>query len=57
MASTHAPLAPLGFDLMSQKPQRGDRSRRDDDRYLFPGSADVGRTEAIHQLYRPLYSG
>ncbi|MDV0403422.1 exodeoxyribonuclease V subunit gamma [Klebsiella michiganensis] len=28
-------LAPLGFDLMSQKPQRGDRSRRDDDRYLF----------------------
>ncbi len=28
-------LAPLGFDLMSQKPQRGDRDRRDDDRYLF----------------------
>ena len=28
-------LAPLGFDLMSQKPLRGDRSRRDDDRYLF----------------------
>ncbi|MCN2635312.1 exodeoxyribonuclease V subunit gamma [Escherichia coli] len=28
-------LAPLGFDLMSQKPKRGDRSRRDDDRYLF----------------------
>ncbi|WP_058913733.1 exodeoxyribonuclease V subunit gamma [Entomohabitans teleogrylli] len=28
-------LAPLGFDLMSQKPERGDRSRRDDDRYLF----------------------
>ncbi len=28
-------LPPLGFDLMSQKPQRGDRSRRDDDRYLF----------------------
>ncbi|HEE0081787.1 TPA: exodeoxyribonuclease V subunit gamma [Citrobacter youngae] len=28
-------LAPLGFDLMSQKPRRGDRSRRDDDRYLF----------------------
>lgn len=28
-------LAPLGFDLMSQHPQRGDRSRRDDDRYLF----------------------
>ncbi|MEX9250568.1 exonuclease V subunit gamma, partial [Salmonella enterica] len=26
---------PLGFDLMSQKPMRGDRSRRDDDRYLF----------------------
>ncbi|EFK9319834.1 exodeoxyribonuclease V subunit gamma [Escherichia coli] len=28
-------LAPLGFDLMSQKPKRGDCSRRDDDRYLF----------------------
>ncbi|EQA0895728.1 exodeoxyribonuclease V subunit gamma [Escherichia coli] len=28
-------LAPLGFDLMSQKPKRGDRSRRNDDRYLF----------------------
>lgn len=28
-------LAPLGFDLMNQKPMRGDRSRRDDDRYLF----------------------
>ncbi|EHX8873554.1 exodeoxyribonuclease V subunit gamma [Escherichia coli] len=28
-------LAPLGFDLMSQKTKRGDRSRRDDDRYLF----------------------
>lgn len=28
-------LVPLGFDLISQDPQRGDRSRRDDDRYLF----------------------
>ncbi|HBL4692367.1 exodeoxyribonuclease V subunit gamma [Citrobacter sedlakii] len=28
-------LPPLGFDLMNQKPMRGDRSRRDDDRYLF----------------------
>ena len=28
-------LSPLGFDLMSSKPVRGDRSRRDDDRYLF----------------------
>ncbi|MGY0156858.1 exodeoxyribonuclease V subunit gamma [Edwardsiella tarda] len=28
-------LAPLGFDLMAGKVQRGDRSRRDDDRYLF----------------------
>jgi exodeoxyribonuclease V gamma subunit len=28
-------LAPLGFDLMSHQAQRGDRSRRDDDRYLF----------------------
>jgi exodeoxyribonuclease V gamma subunit len=28
-------LPPLGFDLMAQQVQRGDRSRRDDDRYLF----------------------
>ncbi|MFI8417463.1 exodeoxyribonuclease V subunit gamma [Serratia sp. NPDC078593] len=28
-------LPPLGFDLMSQQVKRGDRSRRDDDRYLF----------------------
>lgn len=28
-------IPPLGFDLMAQKPLRGDRSRRDDDRYLF----------------------
>lgn len=26
---------PLGFDLMAQNPQKGDRSRRNDDRYLF----------------------
>ena len=25
----------LGFDLIAQKPRRGDRSRRNDDRYLF----------------------
>jgi exodeoxyribonuclease V gamma subunit len=28
-------LPPLGFDLMAQQPQKGDRSRRDDDRFLF----------------------
>ncbi|MGG7669962.1 exodeoxyribonuclease V subunit gamma [Yersinia sp. J1] len=28
-------LPPLGFDLMAKQIQRGDRSRRDDDRYLF----------------------
>ncbi|WON76015.1 exodeoxyribonuclease V subunit gamma [Serratia sp. UGAL515B_01] len=28
-------LPPLGFDLMAQQIKRGDRSRRDDDRYLF----------------------
>ncbi|MEL4012695.1 exodeoxyribonuclease V subunit gamma [Dryocola clanedunensis] len=40
-------LAPLGFDLMSQKPQRGDRSRRDDDRYLF--------LEALNSAQQCLY--
>lgn len=28
-------IAAMGFDLMSDDPRRGDRSRRDDDRYLF----------------------
>ena len=28
-------IAPTGFDLISRHPRRGDRSRRDDDRYLF----------------------
>ncbi|MDS1502058.1 exodeoxyribonuclease V subunit gamma [Shigella boydii] len=40
-------LAPLGFDLMSQKPKRGDRSRRDDDRYLF--------LEALISVQQKLY--
>ncbi|MBB1202891.1 exodeoxyribonuclease V subunit gamma [Enterobacteriaceae bacterium 89] len=40
-------LAPLGFDLMSQKPVRGDRSRRDDDRYLFLEAL----MSAEHRLY------
>ncbi|MGB0734306.1 MAG: exodeoxyribonuclease V subunit gamma, partial [Pontibacterium sp.] len=28
-------MPPLGFDLIASQPTRGDRSRRDDDRYLF----------------------
>ncbi|MFW1677021.1 exodeoxyribonuclease V subunit gamma [Pontibacter sp. JAM-7] len=28
-------MPPMGFDLMRDHPKRGDRSRRDDDRYLF----------------------
>ena len=28
-------IAPMGFDLMANDHQKGDRSRRDDDRYLF----------------------
>ena len=28
-------LPSMGFDLMAKEPRRGDRSRRDDDRYLF----------------------
>ncbi len=28
-------LPPVGFDLMAKFPRKGDRSRRDDDRYLF----------------------
>ncbi|CAK9884339.1 MAG: RecBCD enzyme subunit RecC [Candidatus Erwinia impunctatus] len=40
-------LPPLGFDLMSQKPRKGDRSRRDDDRYLFLEALNA----AQHRLY------
>lgn len=40
-------LAPLGFDLMSQQPKKGDRSRRDDDRYLF--------LEALNSAQQQLY--
>lgn len=40
-------LPPLGFDLMSQQPRKGDRSRRDDDRYLF--------LEAISSAQQQLY--
>ena len=40
-------LPPLGFDLMAQQVKRGDRSRRDDDRYLFP--------EAILSAQQRLY--
>lgn len=40
-------LPPLGFDLMSQQPKKGDRSRRDDDRYLF--------LEAINSAQQQLY--
>ena len=38
---------PLSFDLMAQRPQRGDRSARDDDRYLF--------LEAIFSARETLY--
>lgn len=40
-------IPPLGFDLMAEKPQRGDRKRRDDDRYLF--------LEALNSAERQLY--
>lgn len=40
-------LAPLGFDLMQQQSRKGDRSRRDDDRYLFLEAM----ISAQHQLY------
>jgi len=40
-------LPPLGFDLMSKQMQKGDRSRRDDDRYLF--------LEAVNSAQQQLY--
>ncbi|MGU0044177.1 hypothetical protein ACVXHA_25005 [Escherichia coli] len=50
-------LAPLGFDLMSQKPKRGDRSRRDDDRYLFLEALHFRAAKTLYQLYRAFHSG
>jgi exodeoxyribonuclease V, gamma subunit len=48
-------LAPLGFDLMSQKPVRGDRSRRDDDRYLFlEALMSAGQTLYISYIGRSI---
>lgn len=41
------PSVKLPFDLMKIKPQKGDRSRRDDDRYLFLESVISAR----HTLY------
>ncbi|SUC32582.1 Exodeoxyribonuclease V gamma chain [Providencia rettgeri] len=40
-------IPPLGFDLMAEKPVRGDRKRRDDDRYLF--------LEALNSASKQLY--
>ncbi|EMN4128952.1 MULTISPECIES: exodeoxyribonuclease V subunit gamma [Providencia] len=40
-------IPPLGFDLMAEKPARGDRKRRDDDRYLF--------LEALNSAAKQLY--
>jgi exodeoxyribonuclease V gamma subunit len=36
---------PYGFDLMAKKPRLGDRSRRDDDRYLFLEALLSARTQ------------
>lgn len=48
-------LPPLGFDLMSQKPMRGDRSRRDDDRYLFlEALMSAGQTLYISYIGRSI---
>ena len=40
-------LPPAGFDLIAQNSRRGDRSRRDDDRYLFLEAL----LSARHKLY------
>ncbi len=41
---------PLGFDLMADTPRPGDRSRRDDDRYLFL-EALLSAREALYISY------
>ena len=44
----------LSFDLMAQKRQLGDRSSREDDRYLFLETLISARRTALHQLRRPV---
>lgn len=41
---------PLGFDLLAKKPRPGDRSRRNDDRYLFL-EAVLSAREQLHISY------
>ncbi|MGB5831076.1 MAG: exodeoxyribonuclease V subunit gamma [Thiohalocapsa sp.] len=41
---------PVGFDLIARHPRRGDRSRRDDDRYLFL-EALLSARERLHISY------
>jgi exodeoxyribonuclease V gamma subunit len=41
---------PLGFDLIARQPRRGDRSRRNDDRYLFL-EALLSAREVLHISY------
>ncbi len=41
---------PLGFDLMARNPRPGDRSRRNDDRYLFL-EAILSAREKLHISY------
>ncbi len=41
---------PLGFDLIAQHPRKGDRSRREDDRYLFLESILAAR-EVLYISY------
>ncbi len=41
---------PLGFDLLAKEPKKGDRSRRDDDRYLFL-EALLSARERLHISY------
>ncbi len=57
MTVLSASLPPLGFDLMSPAPKRGDRSHRDDDRYLFLEALISAQNKLLHQLYRSVDSG
>lgn len=44
------PHPPLGFDLMRQRPEPGDRARRDDDRYLLL-EALISAQQALYISY------
>ncbi|MCK7514484.1 MAG: exodeoxyribonuclease V subunit gamma [Desulfobacterales bacterium] len=57
MTPTRAKAGSCTFDLIAQAPRPGDRSRRNDDKYLFLEALLSARRQALHQLRRSEHPG